>query len=401
MALAYCAARWAKPRGIELLAVIVDHRLRPESEEEAQNTKTNLEKLGIPTEIKVWQHEKVASRIHVQAREARFTLLEEACLSKGFHHLALAHHLRDQAETVLLRLAKGSGTDGLSGMPPIGTLGKLTLLRPLLPTTKERLIATCEAAGLAYAIDPTNEAPKYARGRLRALWPLLEKEGLTPERLSDLADRAREDAEALRREAETLLHQAAQQRPSGAILMDRTLLMEAPKALALRALDLCLRTLHPGPYRIERASLLRLYEEMEKEGPFETRSLNGCLISAKGETEPPKAYLFLRDMKMITESPQIKPGNTFLWDGRWNVTLSLSWEGPPPTIRPLGNLEHAVLDKLDPFLRKKIPSGRERASLPTLFAEDRVILPPILEEIRSDSVFTTFLEPPLWEKEQN
>ena len=105
-----------------------------------------------------------------------------------------AHTLDDQAETVLFRLARGSGVRGLAGMEsPAGMPVKegrgIELVRPLLAIPKSRLIATLKAAKIRYADDPTNRDPRFTRPRLRALMPMLAREGLTAARLATLARR--------------------------------------------------------------------------------------------------------------------------------------------------------------------------------------------------------------------
>ncbi|MFX5046137.1 ATP-binding protein, partial [Acinetobacter baumannii] len=87
------------------------------------------------------------------------------------------------AETVLLRLARGSGTDGLAGMAAVRADGAVRVIRPLLGFSHERLLATCRAAGLDWVEDPSNHNPRFARARLRAARDLLGGEGLDGDRL--------------------------------------------------------------------------------------------------------------------------------------------------------------------------------------------------------------------------
>ncbi|MDD3182539.1 MAG: tRNA lysidine(34) synthetase TilS, partial [Alphaproteobacteria bacterium] len=154
-----------------LLALIVEHGLRDESAQEAAEVATRLRAMEIETEILPWRHDGVKSRVHVKAREARYGLLIDACKRHGITTLALAHHAGDQAETILMRFAKGSGIDGLAGMSAVTEVDGVRLVRPLLGKPKARLIATCEAHHIVYVTDPSNEADKYARGRLRRVLP--------------------------------------------------------------------------------------------------------------------------------------------------------------------------------------------------------------------------------------
>ncbi|WP_445681280.1 tRNA lysidine(34) synthetase TilS [Radicibacter daui] len=166
-ALAWLANGWARSRGGDAAAYIVDHGLRPEAAEEAALVAHRLFRLGLQTRILCWQGDKPFSGIQDAARQARHRLLGEAALADGRLHLLLAHHAGDQAETVLMRELRGSGPLGLAGMSAIVARPWGRLLRPLLGIPKARLIATCLAAGLEWVEDPSNSAEKFERVRLR------------------------------------------------------------------------------------------------------------------------------------------------------------------------------------------------------------------------------------------
>lgn len=134
--------------------------------------------------------------------EAAARRVAEAARKAGARCVLAAHTLDDQAETVLFRLARGSGVGGLAGMEHVGRMpvaeGRgIALVRPLLGIPKARLIATLKAARIAYADDPTNRDPRFTRPRLRTLMPALAQEGLTAARLGTLARRARQVEETL------------------------------------------------------------------------------------------------------------------------------------------------------------------------------------------------------------
>ncbi|MGB9151713.1 MAG: tRNA lysidine(34) synthetase TilS, partial [Alphaproteobacteria bacterium] len=207
MALAFCVKRWAQR---EAIAFIVDHGLRAESATEALQVKAALEQMGIRAEILRWEHETVTTGLHEKAREARYRLLTDACRRHGAADLLIAHHRDDQAETILMRLAKGSGVEGLAGMQDQTMRDGIRFLRPFLSLPKERLVATCVAAAIPFVTDPSNDHKKFARGRLRKILPALAEEGLTVESLIGLGARAAEAKEALDYYTKALLRNAAQ-----------------------------------------------------------------------------------------------------------------------------------------------------------------------------------------------
>ncbi len=351
-------------RGNDIMVIcfIVDHGLREESADEAQAVKERLEAMGLRAEILRWEHGPVATRVHVQARKARFDLLVEACKRHGARDLLLAHQLDDQAETILMRFAKGSGIDGLAGMARVTEMDGVRLLRPLLGVPKERLVATCHAAGIDYVTDPSNAKAKYARGRLRRVQELLAEEGFTPERLADLGERAAEAKDALDHYTRALLRVAVAQDAAGMLKINLEQLRSAPQAVALRALAACLQTVHPSDYAPERAMLLPVLNDLLSDMPMGARTLHGCVIN-----KTDRQATIVREYGAITDEQPIAPGQTVEWDRRWRVRLAADCKLTGLTVRALGIQTHDVLDKLAPGLRQRIPQGRLRASLPALW----------------------------------
>ncbi len=361
MALALCAKDWAAKTGRHLIALIVDHALRPESGQEAETTQQSLLRLAVPAEILRWEHPPVVSRLHITARKARYHLLTEACRHHGITRLLLAHHREDQAETILMRLAKGSGIDGLVGIPERSIVNGIEILRPFLTIEKERLIATCISNQVPFIIDSSNSSPKFARGRLRRVMPLLTNEGLTIERLIDLGERAAIVKDALEHYTHAFLTQATQRDASGALHIDLNKLRAEPRAVGERALTACLQHLHPQDYAPEHVSLASLYKALLPDAVMPSRTLHGCIIGTKN-----KKCTVMREVDSIDIMP-IHRGETVLWDRRWRVTLPDNADEPSCLIKPLGFPQHEILDRLAPGLLRQFPVAQTRASLPGLW----------------------------------
>ena len=196
-ALLVLAARWreTRKRGPKLVAVTVDHGLRAEARREAAAVKRLARSLGVPHRTLHWGGRKPTTGLQAAARHARYRLLAKAAHDCGARHVLTAHTLDDQAETVLIRLTRGSGIGGLAAMARISALpgsdAEISLVRPLLGLRKTRLIATLRKAGVAHADDPSNRDPRFTRVRIRNGMPMLEREGLDAGRLALLARRAR------------------------------------------------------------------------------------------------------------------------------------------------------------------------------------------------------------------
>jgi tRNA(Ile)-lysidine synthase len=212
-ALLLLAARWSARRrngkiAPKLLAVTIDHGLRPQSAHEARAVKRLARALGVPHRTLRWQGKKPRTRLQETARAARYRLLEAAARGVQADYILTAHTLDDQAETVLMRLLRGSGITGLAGMREVAPLPVATaarpkrgtlLVRPLLDVPKARLVATLERAGIAYADDAANRDPRFTRARLRGVMPMLAREGLDAPRIALLARRLARAESALER----------------------------------------------------------------------------------------------------------------------------------------------------------------------------------------------------------
>ncbi len=191
VALMWLMARWrrdlaAAPR---LVAVTVDHGLRTEAAREAREVKRLARQLDLPHRTMRWTGDKPKTGLPAAARAARYRLLAQAARSVGATHVLTAHTRDDQAETLLMRLVRGSGIAGLAAMTRASARGGVVLARPFLDVPKSRLVATLNKAKVAFADDPTNRDTTFTRPRLRALLPLLAAEGGDARGLARLATR--------------------------------------------------------------------------------------------------------------------------------------------------------------------------------------------------------------------
>jgi tRNA(Ile)-lysidine synthase len=291
-ALLVMAARWAKQlkkRRPKLLAVTIDHGLRPESAREAATVKRLARRLGVPHRTLAWRGSKPKTGLQETARLARYALLAQAALCEGYEHVLTAHTLDDQAETVLFRLARGSGLTGLCGMAyaaavPVGTDSAIFVVRPLLSVPKVRLQATLKAAGLAHSEDPSNLDPRFARPRLRALMPHLAREGLDARGLARLATRMRR-AEATVEFAVAAASAALAPGPwreDGPIVLPAAQFRDLPAEVGLRLLGRVVTYAgDEGP--VELGKLEELYQALRTSQAPLRRTLAGALITLRGE----------------------------------------------------------------------------------------------------------------------
>jgi tRNA(Ile)-lysidine synthase len=302
-ALMLLAARWrdvlkTKPR---LIAVTVDHGLRKEARREAAAVARLARKLKITHRTLRWIGRKPSAGLQNAARMARYHLLGAAARKAGAAHILSAHTLDDQAETVLIRMSRGSGLTGLGAMTrmaklPVDGGHSIALVRPLLDISKARLVATLRAAKIAYADDPSNRDPKFTRVRFRELMRALADEGLNADRLAQLARRLRRAESAI----EAAVDRAGAlvvdlPRPS-AVTVEARRFAGLPAEIALRLLGRVVNQVgDEGPVELGKLEALKLALDVahnSAEGRFR-RSLAGAIVTLAGrqmivERAPPR-----------------------------------------------------------------------------------------------------------------
>ncbi|HEV2748240.1 MAG TPA: tRNA lysidine(34) synthetase TilS [Allosphingosinicella sp.] len=176
-------------------AATVDHGLRAESAVEALHAADICARLGCPHAVLAVAVPDGPAGLQGEARRARYDALGGWGEARGLAHLATAHHQDDQAETVLMRLRRGSGVAGLGGIRPVRSEGGLVVVRPLLGWTKAELVRLVAAAGIEPADDPSNRDPRFDRTAARRF--LADHPGFEPGRLARSAAACREADAAL------------------------------------------------------------------------------------------------------------------------------------------------------------------------------------------------------------
>ncbi|WP_137123943.1 tRNA lysidine(34) synthetase TilS [Roseomonas sp. HF4] len=340
LALALLADDWARARGGDLLALVIDHGIRPDSGAEAAGVAAGLAARGIAARV-LPLGLPGGPRLQERARAARLAALARAAAAAGRPWLLLGHHRADQAETLLFRALRGSGPAGLAAMAPTRDAGPALLLRPLLGVPPAALEAVLAAAGIAPVRDPSNADLRFARIRLRRALadPGGEGPGIAALGVAAAAfglRRARAEAEVAAR-----LALAAEIRPEGfAWIVPRALGADATAAAALARLVAVIGGggFAPGPAAVA-ALLVR-----------GAGTLGGAWLrpAAGGR------WLLARDPGMMGAAVPARPGA--VWDGRFRLAgpgregVSIGALGAEAGRMPGRGLPAAVLRSL-PALR--------------------------------------------------
>jgi tRNA(Ile)-lysidine synthase len=279
----YLLRDWAKARALPPPVVLtVDHRLRPESAVEAQKVVRWAQKAGLKAQVLASAAPPPVADIEASARRLRYRLIGAFCRKKKLAAVYVAHTRDDQAETVLMRLARGSGVDGLAGMRglapfPDPEFATIAVVRPLLGMQRRTLRDLLLARRQTWIEDPMNADARFTRVRVRLAWPQLAPLGLIPERLAETAIHLARASEALEIVSQAVLARACQPYRRG-FALDPAALAGAPAELALRALAKLLMAVGCNPYRPRFDRLVALLTAVTQNSLGGGRTLHGCRI---------------------------------------------------------------------------------------------------------------------------
>jgi len=308
VALLVLANDWAHANGFTLYAATVDHGLRPEAADEAAGVATLCQTLGVAHETLQWRGYDGNGNLQASARDARRNLLRDWAEDLDLAALLLGHTADDQAETFLMRLARGSGVDGLAGM---SNDDSPYFLRPLLGTRREALRDELRARGLTWVDDPSNDDPRYDRVKARQMMAHLEGLGLTTERLLQTSQHMARARGPLRRAAGAMAETLVAC-DGGDLLVKRDALFVGRSDSEARIMAAALCWIGGTGYKPRFAALVDFAEALLR---GETRTLNGVLGLAEG-----------RDLRLTRElgaaqgpiAPETGATNV-VWDGRWRI----------------------------------------------------------------------------------
>lgn len=300
-----------------LVALTVDHGLRPEARDEIALVERTCAELGVAHTVLRWRWDGQGN-LQARARDARRSLIGEWARKNGFPVCLQGHTRDDQAETVLMRLARGSGVDGLGGIARLTyedtpDQTALAWCRPMLDASREDLRTYLRDIGADWAEDPSNENPRFDRVKARQMMAALSSLGLTPERLARTADhmqRARSDLDLIADPR----HTPSARMEGGDLLLSPDDLNPSPlHDVVLRRAAMAIQLVAGGAYRPRFDALV----DALKVALTDQVTLGGCLIRKDGEeirfTREPAAVKAER----VPLTDQTHGGT--LWDKRWII----------------------------------------------------------------------------------
>ncbi|WP_133487775.1 tRNA lysidine(34) synthetase TilS [Aliiroseovarius marinus] len=353
MAMMILAADWAKGTGAKLQVATVDHGLRPEAAAEASWVAARCAELGLPHDTLTWAGAP-SGNVQNAGRTARYDLLGKWALQCDLDAVAVAHTADDQAETFVMRLARGSGVDGLSAMQDDWVAQDMRWLRPVLAASREGLRQVLTDRGVGWIDDPSNTDTRFERVRVRKAMEDLARLGLDRDRLVGTALRMAEARKALS-QAAIEAAEACAEVELGDVVFDAAAYVALPTETRHRLLSAAIRFVSGAAYR-PRYDALKEVEAQVLDG--KRRTLSGCTLDLIAGQ-----IAIGRELNAV-RSETAYPGA--VWDGRWGLT------GPANTqVRALGE---AISDC--PNWRE---TGQPRSRLmatPALFDGDQLMAAP-------------------------
>lgn len=339
IALMHLVYEWALRRHarLHLHIATVDHGLRAEAEDECRFVAKEAAHLGLSHEILKWHHEEpIARNIQAEARTARYQLLADHAGSLGCDHIVTAHHLDDQAETVLMRLIRGSGVSGLSGMVTTSRIDHFDLHRPLLSVPKSRLMASLKARGHNWIEDPSNRNEDFFRVRMRQMLPALAREGCDATRLAKTARRMARAEQALEAMTGDIFTHCFTPEPGRALSVDLRVYVRAEEEIRLRLLRASLRYVSVPIYPPREEGLVGLDDALmgahstnPDKKPVLKRTFGGCCFDLRQG----RLWIYREPGRVVTDMA-IDPAGQAMWYNLYEVELLDALEGV--TLRPLG-----------------------------------------------------------------
>lgn len=334
----------------------VDHGLRQESASECAFVAAVCARLGLPHRTLPWTGWDGRGNLQDQARQARYALLADWARGRGITDIALGHTADDQAETVIMALARGAGVEGLAGMPAVASRDGPRFHRPLLHVPRAALRDYLTGQGQDWRDDSGNDDPLYERIRIRQAAGVLADLGLTPKALGQVARHMATAAEALKRETADLANQCMwlQQGDVLITLPLQRLSQEQARRLVLSAMRQVNRNLS-APRRDEQQRLMQALSQGQG------MTLGGCLMTFEGPV--------LRVSREPACVADLATPTTALWDGRWRM---VGPHAPDLQVRALG----AGIDLCSDWRNSGLPR-RSLQATPAVWRGDALISAPL------------------------
>ncbi len=358
VALLLCALESAANCGVTVRAATVDHELRTASAAEATFVGNLCASRNVAHEVLPWVAGPQGGNLQDEARQARYGLLAEWAKAHRLVGVLIGHTADDQAETFVMRLARGAGADGLAAMPASMTRHGVPFYRPLLEKTRAELRAYLTACGQDWVEDPSNEDNRFERVKTREALETLQKLDIGADTLSEVAAQMRAASSAL----QALTHRNILQLVTmdlGDVCVDWRAFCGLGHEEARRFVLAILNGVAPAIYPPRRAEQLNLIKAVRAQ---KTVTLHGCLWSWKDGV--------IRVTREVEAVRGTSCASNDLWDNRW------VFDGPHAADLELRVLDENGLAQCPDWRACGVPRASALA-LPAVWRGEELVAAPL------------------------
>lgn len=329
-ALMHLVARWCAEfdNDVRVIVLSVDHGLRLEAAAESRSVAEQAKELGFSADVLTWKGPSPKAGVQQAARDIRYRLMAERMQQAGGRAvLVTAHHRDDLAETLLMRMARGAGVDGLSALVGEAQLQGVPVLRPLIEISKARLIATLNRDGVGWFEDPSNCNREFERVRVRGATEAREALGLSDDMLLLTSRRMGRARRALESWIDQLL---VPKLDDELLLRTGCFAWSWPMAdledeIGIRLLQRVLPAIAGQTGLLRLTRIERLWERMKDPG-FRGATLGGCRVGAVDKS----GHLLISKEAHRHPLPAVNTNfaNPILWDSRFEISFLENQAGP-------------------------------------------------------------------------
>ena len=357
---------WADDNNIEIVAIIIDHGLRKESQIESEVTRSFLEKKGIEVHVGQLDSKKIkAGNIQQNARDLRYEYMGNYCKEKRINNLLVGHHKNDQAETVMLRILRGSGVDGLSAMDTVSNKNGVCILRPMLSFSRADIEKYMKSQNWQWVEDPSNhDEDKFERVRIRKLLAEYAGKDDLVSRLCLLSNNMRRTKTFIKKVEQETISNICKFSLLGDVSFNKHDFIQLDEEIALRVLRELLIKISGNSYVPRLNSLQQLYSKMIA-GNFNNTTLSGCEVILKGNS-----FCLLRELVSVQDKAEINVNRVVIWDNRVEVQVKQK-------NLYIGALGQGGYDQLKQML-KTLPHSKWLYPTPAVFDQNGILQQSII-----------------------
>ncbi|RZB12714.1 tRNA lysidine(34) synthetase TilS [Ehrlichia minasensis] len=356
------------------IILTVNHGLRQEAEQEALFVFQHSQNLNLKCHILNWHGKLPESNIQSSARQIRYGLLLQWCNENRINYLMVAHQKNDQAETIMIRLERGSGLDGLAGMQECTYLNGICILRPLLSVSRIELLQYANQNNISWINDPSNNNKKYKRTLYRNMLETTDNSEVFINRLYTASTHIKRSLDCILHYVREATDQCLEFTNLGHINIKLDVFLNLPEEISLRLLTYSIMTIGQQKYKPRYNKINRIFYKIQNNEFNSAQTLCNCKI-VKNQNN---TISVIREVSTIKELTVTYPTNTpIIWDNRFKISIA-HHNANSLTVCSLNNSN--IPDDLKKLNREAV------RCLPVLKHQNKIVAYPLQNHNKNDYI---------------